>query len=411
MLFGLASSGIAGLFGGALGAILFLTPSGSLGSFAWALHPDLMVFSFLTLFVLTVATSLMPKLNRAPPRPKLGLFSTLALAAAGILWIVFDTRPLLGDFALLSSSLGFAAFTLCAVRRPKNALGYGDVYFGAGAVTLFAVALIKTAVDMQKPYFEWQDYAYTWLAVVGFPTSMIFGVWQHTSHFRGVIPRNAPSVVTALLWCVTLAIYTLSAVAGGATLLAKTGAVIETVTVAAFLLSQSAFTPARPAVRFAFEPNRGRYVWFDRSMRIASFWLAVGTALQLAFALYPGGFRMGYEELLDAWLHTVTLGFYLIVISSYAPVMLPVLLNGRPSAIRLTLVPQLLVSVGVVWRLLADLLVTLAGSGSMVFLAYSPTPVIIAIFILLANIHSVSKGQREDSNPAKPVMQSERVGQ
>jgi hypothetical protein len=89
--------------------------------------------------------------------------------------------PPYGRLALLASAIVFAAYTLSSVKRRGNTVGYGNIYFGVSALTLVAVATIKALIDAQSPYGEWEEYACTWLAVMGFPTSLILGVWQHTS--------------------------------------------------------------------------------------------------------------------------------------------------------------------------------------------------------------------------------------
>jgi hypothetical protein len=121
------------------------------------------------------------KLNMTLANPKLGLISIGLLASATPLWLLFYIHPLMGDIALLASAIVFAAYTLSSVKRRGNTVGYDNIYFGVSALTLVAVATIKALIDAQSPYGEWEEYACTWLAVMGFPTSLILGVWQHTS--------------------------------------------------------------------------------------------------------------------------------------------------------------------------------------------------------------------------------------
>jgi len=402
-LVGVGLSGVTGLAGGVLGVLLLSGWNRRVDWVAWILHPDLMVFGFLTLFTVAVATSLVPKLNSTRANPKLGLTSIGLLASTTPLWLLFHTRPLMGDIALLASAIVFAAYTLSSVKRPRNAISYGNIYFGAGALTLIAVATIKTLVDAQSPYGEWDEYTYTWLALMGFPTSTILGVWQHTAHFRGVSPRKTLSAAIAILWCTTLAIYTSSAITT-LHVMRLVGVVIEVIALSTFLFNLSAFTPAQLPSRWAFDPNKWRYRWFDRSIRIASLWLTVGIALQALYAVCPEGFTAGYTQLLDAWIHTISLGFYLVVIASYAPIILPVLLRGRTLNIRLTLIPQLLVSLSVAWRILADLLTVFLGSHTAALLEYSPLPAFLAILVFLVDVHRVRGGRRSDTESPEHLL-------
>ena len=404
-LVGVGASGITGVVGGLLGVLLFSRSNRRVDWVAWAIHPDLMVFGFLTLFIITLAVSLLPRLNRTSIHPKLGLAPIVLLASATPLWAAFYTHPLIGDTVLLAATLVFTLITFSSVKPPRNTVGYGNIYFAAGALTLVVVATIKTFVDAQNPYGEWGDYAYTWLAVMGFPTSMILGVWQHTAHFRGVSPRKKLSAAASILWCAALATYILGATATShATLLAAVGEAVEVAALAAFLFNLSVFTPVQLPSRWALELNKSRYAWFDRSMRIASLWLIVGVALQILYNLSLEGFNAGYGRLLDAWIHTTALGFYLIVIASYAPIMLPVLIRGKASAIRLTLIPQLLVSLGVAWRLLTDLLIAFTGFNAATLLEYSPAPVILAILVFLVDVHRVRGERTPDARTSSPIL-------
>ncbi|MEM0271553.1 MAG: hypothetical protein QW514_03305 [Thermoprotei archaeon] len=387
MVFGVGASGLTGIVGGVLGTLLLFRSTPNLAGLAWTLHPDIMVFGFLTLFICTVATSLLPKLNRAHAHPKLGFTSTLLLTLATLLWLTLQATPIVGDLALLASTLFFLTITATSIRRPRNTLGYGNIYIAAGALTLTLLATVKVFTDTHNPYAEWGDYAYTWLAVAGFPTSMILGVWQHTAHFRGVNPRRMLSAVSATLWCTTLTTYSLSLFTKTyAPRLAEAGALVGVAAVATFLHNLSAFTPVTPPSRWAFDPNRWRYTWFDRSIRLASTWLAVGVGLQ---ALYSTGFGWGYlggVNIMDAWVHTTTVGFYLIVISGYAPILLPVMLRGEPSSIKPTLIPQILVSVGVGLRIIGDLL-PFISHYTVILRDYSSLPVFAAVILYMLSLH------------------------
>lgn len=331
-----------------LGAVLGLPFPPTLAS----LHPRLQLFGFLGIFIAGVAYTLVPRLkNKRLPSGGLAYASLALLLLANLLWLLEPLLPrgleLMGNLALLAGSSLFAALLAPVLGRPSGVLAVSEPYIWLAVLSFPLTSLLLLIHSGPDPFMEG---ALLYLSLLGFPGSMIYGIYIRTIHFRDpfryVVLRKRLALAGFLLQLAAVLWSLASLGERGYLPLASALFLAAGMTV---ILSIQGFRRLREREKLAkmLERDRSRYIYFSSLFDLALLWLLASLALGLLYSL------TGHLALRDSFIHGLALGFMGNTIMAYVPILLPPMLTAKVPYKGLSRGPALLFNAASLWRLLA----------------------------------------------------------
>jgi len=360
-----AGMGILGTVVGILWLGILLGLPSPIDSRIILIHPDLQIFGFLTLFVMGVAYSAIPRFKNKPLRhPRAAAASILLVTFGNVLLLVDAFLPsemsgrLASDLTILLGAVVYAFIALRTLGRPSGPLASAEPFMALSVVALLLSLVNKLASDLSlvSHSYSYSSPAVLQLALIGFPTLMIFGVAVRTVHFRIVTLRRK---LVKAGFIPSLAGVSLSFVAIFSPLEREFTFVSSVLFTAAGMLFVAAINglgdeiSAEQYARMN-ERDRNRYIYFSPVIRIASAWLLAGLLLSVAASLdLPSSGTLGLR---DAFIHSVAVGFIGTTIMGYGAILLPPLTSGRTPFRGLTLTPIWLITAGNIWRVAGSIL-------------------------------------------------------
>jgi hypothetical protein len=347
----------------------------------YVLHPDIQYFGFLTLFILGVSYLLIPRFkNKRLDISPLTISAPFLIFTANLAWILtpINYRPVFTTIHLAADI--FYTITVCRIMgMPAGRLASSEIYILLSPLLLDAAVIMKLYYELQGLGTPWWSTSYLQLSLLGFPTSMTYGVTVRTIRFRiGVLPR------WRAIW-VSLTLY----IAGHWLAIASQWLDMHpTIPSAVFLVSGTAFIAGVEGFKMIRsgrgldqmdERDRIRYQYFSTILSIGFIWLIAGllSGLTLAFA--------SLHWLRDIHIHSITIGFIANMIMAYAPILLPPLISLRTPFRSLTPLPAYLVNIGQLLRVLGMLF-------SPTLVSFSGIPLIAGLGTFLVMVHRLGGG-------------------
>jgi hypothetical protein len=383
VLLGVSVGSLIGLLAGILGSIYIYSIRSHSGAPSIVVaHPQLEVFGFLATFITGVASLLLPKFNLKRPRPFLAAWAISLYACGSLLWVIRPASIVLGDALSLAGAVLSSTMIFTSLSRPRNPLGYGNLFFGAAGVTLILTLSFLT-------YFDASGHAapqsFPLLELAGFPTTMIFGVQLQTVRFKRAPPNLLFARTATGLWATFLLACGLSIYAPTPSLVLLSSILFSAGGL--YLLGGlNAFRRATKPTVWALNENMHRLPYFDASSRIAAYWFAASALFLVADALIHKGYWR--SSLTDAYVHSLAVGYLMTTIMGYAPILLPGLLGTRVKDFKTQLSPLLLVSAGNAWRIVGDVSAGVSGGANYLYSGYSFLPVLVGAALFLIQAHS-----------------------
>lgn len=390
----IAAGSTLGMLGVVLGAIWLMALWGLTGA-PWLImiHPDLMILGFLQLFILGVASILIPRFrNRRIPSPRLGLAS-VGLIVSGAAFSPLhglSLPPVLGASLMLAGSLAFSTMLMMSLGRPNPRFAAGDYYLHLGLTSLPILLLLRFlgSAGLAPSHWGYSSLGGLLFSIAGFPLAMMAGVMTRTIHFRVAVIKPKFSISSFIVYVVMASLFVIESQLSTPPLqIAVTSLFIIWAVLFASSIELFKKDTGEQFSRMN-ERDRTRYLYFVSLIRIAGAWLFISAILAVLYVYASlGGSPLGFA-LRDSQIHALTLGFIGHVVMGYGPIMLPGLLSRRMPYIGLSLVPPYLLTAGTAWRIVGMVLDPLVGADLWIT-SLSGIVIIIAIIHFLLMIHRI----------------------
>ncbi|MEM4311304.1 MAG: hypothetical protein QXX95_02840 [Nitrososphaerales archaeon] len=400
-VFGIILGSILALLGSFIGALWLAIISGLSIRYDGALfliHPDLQIFGFLNLFIMSVSYTLIPRFkNKSLDRIDLAYLSII-LVFIGNLFIIFSVtlakdflRALDGSLLIFLGDLIFAIIMLRTLGKPSGPLALAEPFMSLGIIDLILAAFGK--VISEAPFglttFIYRNPGFLQFLLLGFPCMMIFGVMVRTVHFRIAHLRRNFVKMAFILLAITNALSFSSFLRGDLKFLSFSslffllGSLI-------FLFSLDAFKRITrgPIIDRMSERDRMRYLYFSKVTLVASLWLILASIFGFFYSFFLEFGSLNSFFLRDSFIHALTVGFIASTIIAYGPILLPPILFNKTPYKGLSLIPLYLITLGNGWRIIGTML---QHFFSINFLpnAYSGAFVLASMILFLYMIHSL----------------------
>ncbi len=324
------------------------------------LHPSVMMFTFLTLFIMGVSYTLVPTFWGYKSDP-LYAFTTIALLLLGeVMAIIFHVSQLNAVLGVLVSSIGllaYAIYIITKVRLVNQVFYYSDLFILISLITLIFISFYRIYLSVLNgsPYIL-GDYLYDHLIISGFILPFIYGVSTRTMKFKFTyIDRDILGV--------SFYIYLIGNTYGIINLFFR---IYEGLNILPLLYTLSAIFYGYSYNIFELSPGEEyarrmkirdwiRYKFFTRHISIAGMWLYLGYILLIIYVFY-GSIGSSTSLLLwDASLHSITIGFIGNFIVAYGGIMLPPIILRRASYKSLGYHTYLLLNTALILRVAIDI--------------------------------------------------------
>jgi phosphate starvation-inducible membrane PsiE len=165
----------ASLLAGTVAGVIWLSMLSGLVAkppFKVSIHPDHQIYGFLLLFISGVFFVLAPRFkNLDPASVEPFAYTLVGLVALDVLLVVLGTRP--GQLLLVAASIVLLASAMFVIRVPTGRFAVSD-----SSIILSVSALVLSLV----PSWPYSRPDFIDLALLEFPTSMIYGVAIRTVH-------------------------------------------------------------------------------------------------------------------------------------------------------------------------------------------------------------------------------------
>ncbi|MER3601607.1 MAG: hypothetical protein C4339_02700 [Nitrososphaerota archaeon] len=334
---------------GLIGILLGILWLGALtGLFAGApfllLHARVQLYGSLPLFIMGVAYNLVPRFkNRRLAGRKLAYLSLGLVFVGNLLWLLEPGPEAAGGVLLAAGALLFSLLLLPLLGKPSGVLAVSEPYISLAVLLLPISALLLLPYSSQDPF---SNDGLLYLALLGFPTTMIYGIFIRTIHFRdpfrAAVLRKRAAAVSFGLHGAALALTLLSlleprALRYASPLFLGSGL--------GLVYSVQGFRRLKDERQGRMaERDRVRYQYFSTAFTLALAWLLAGLALGFLYG------TLGLLALRDAFIHSLALGFMGTTIIAYVPILLPPLLTARVPYRGLSRGPVYLFSIASLWR-------------------------------------------------------------
>lgn len=314
------------------------------------IHPDHQVYGFLLLFVSGVFFVLVPRFKNKDPgvmmAPAAALIGVTALDAVLAL---LGARP--GDYLLLLSSVILLASALYLIRAPSGRFAVSDCFILLSVLSLTA----SVAYRVLTPGWPYSKLEFVNLVLLGFPTSMIYGVVLRTAHLRAGVGGVGWGRAWASFFSHSLGL-AMDAL-GLIGVLEAPAPVPRALYLAAFLALASSVrgfvvVTSGGSVERMSERDRARHRYFSIVFTMSLTWMLLGLVVGLAASLVGAANHFGPR---DAYIHSISVGFVGTMILAYAPILLPPLISRKVPHKGLTIYPAVVLTVGNLWRVVGFL--------------------------------------------------------
>jgi hypothetical protein len=374
-------------------------------------HGAAQLWGFVALFVVGVALRHLPMVTSGPrPGPA---FARLLLAAllggvvAGFAWSLLPgPAGWLGPLSGAALALGAALFFGFLLRQVggRLRLTWARLVLAAGAWLLAwaaATLLLRWRAAGEGPgaFTEPQRQLLMELAIFGFALNAIYGFGQRL--LSGIVGSPTPrgGLIEAAFWLHNGGVGLMLLAHAAAPWLDALGVAAVTAGAFAYAAGMRGFRRVR---RTAPRPEVGPPL-LARYVQLAFFWLLVGMALLLAGDAYAAA--RGQEPphaYLGAVRHALTVGFMTTLILGVGQRLLPVLGHTLLAWPRLAAPTLLLIGVGNLWRVVAEL-ATPSSAAAFAVLPYSAVLELAALALFTAN------ALRTMWPPADPLLRTGRA--
>ncbi len=406
----IAVGSIFGFFATILGALLLANLSGIHDVPSVSLYSDhayLQIFGFLSEFVCGVAYSVIPLFkSKKLTNPNTAYIIFSLITAANLLGIAaifiggsyYSSLFKIFSFLILISSAFFCYQILDVLSGPRS-LGEAESFLSMATISFVLISVIFFAATTFPQLLNAEDLfgtGFLYLSLIGFAGSMIFGVELRTVAFRMTNYRKSFAKPAALLQAVSIALAFLSSfrdfgVLGdfsGVTFLSS--AVCFAISIRIFEGRKQSrvmlpLTSSRPNV--ATHNSISDYT--DACILSSVLWLVFGLALGIFWQFHDST----NFWIRDSFIHTLAIGFIGSTITAYGPVLLPGVLMDKAPRKHLSLIPLLLLNIGLLIRIGGNFYSTLFPSGPPMWESLSGLAIIAAIVILMKNLHFREAGE------------------
>ncbi|GBC71036.1 hypothetical protein HRbin02_00813 [Candidatus Calditenuaceae archaeon HR02] len=357
LILGVSFATISGVLGAVLGAVWLLSLSGALPFTPSALvHPKLMIFGFVYVFIVSVAMVLVQRFKNVEPSSYLGLrvFSLIVMTVG--VWFFTFAEPgtvawLFSYLAALAGTSSAAFYSVWALGRPSGPLAAADPLISA-SMTLMPLSLALTIFAELESAHAFGRPGLLLILLLGAPAGMVMGVGIRTVHFR------VDTKLRRRAWWLVTPLHTASSAAASAAALLHSES-LELAASVGYLLASAVWVVSVDALRRVKsgeqyarmrERDRVRYLYFSALYRVASIWLLAGCLLSASSSVSLLLAHPLWYTLRDAYIHSIAIGFIGNMILAYAPILMPGLMSARIPYAGLTLYPAALLNAGNVLR-------------------------------------------------------------
>lgn len=359
-----------------LGFLPYLTPWLNL----YELHPRLLVYGFFGIFLVNDAFIFFPERKLESPKLK-GASACIGLLIASLVLLAIpynSSRVASRVLTVAAAALYLRQTNLLCNRPPKVA---SDLILRLNGLFFLGGTLVDFGNTISNRFISGAYWGH--IMTLGFLSLAIMNEEARTfAAFLGKGRlRTRLMQVGALLWAAGAALYYLSSYLQP--VLAVLAVLLEASALVCFLHSIRAFERGAAAEG---ESSTVR-TWFRRHTYTGFAWAVLGILLLLSDAVSHFLGLRAPTRLYDAYLHSITIGFILVTLLGYEPVLMPVHL-GLQSPQKFSYQPFVLVNVGNVLRVFGDL--TSASAAISLGVSLTAAGVLIFIKTMKSSLHSAS---------------------
>lgn len=367
-------------------------------------HPFLQIFGFLAEFVCGVSYSVIPLFkSKKISRIRLAYVPLSLITIANILGIASAVGNIgypglllqVSSFLILFSSIVFCYQILRVLGRPSKILGEAEPFLSMAALSFVLISVIFFVNSAFPAYVgtgsgSLFSAGFIYLSLVGFTGSMIFGVELRTVAFRMTNYRRSVAKAAAILQGLSILLAFVSIFRG----LGYIGAVASVT----FLLSGICFAMAirifegKAKSRTLLPLTEGRpdvashnviSDYTNACIFASTAWLLISFAIGVAWQDF--GVRGFWVR--DSFIHSIAIGFIGSAIIAYGVVLLPGVISQKAPRKNLSLLPLLLLNVGLVVRDAGNLHSTLTVGSLPIWESLSGLFILAAMIVYFENIH------------------------
>ena len=156
-LIAIMMASLLGLLGTAIGALWLASLYGipvDLDSRLFLLHPDLQIFGFLTIIIMGIAYTLIPRFkSKRLDHMRWAYFSILLIVAGNVLSILHVANltnfihPIVGSLILLLGGSIFTFLILTILGKPTGGLAIAEPFMGLAVVSLLLALTVRFLSD------------------------------------------------------------------------------------------------------------------------------------------------------------------------------------------------------------------------------------------------------------------------
>lgn len=359
---------LLGLLGTSIGVVWLATLYGipvDPGRRLFIIHPDLQIFGFLTIIIMGIAYTLIPRFkSKQLDHMGWAYISILLIVVGNVISIINAANlinfihPIIGSALLLIGGLIFAVLILKILGKPSGGLAVAEPFMGLAVVSLLLSMTVRLLSDASLLRFSY-SYAhlgFIQLILLGFPIMMIYGIMIRTINFRIVLLRK-PLVKASFPFALAAIITAFTSIFIDEKILIMLS-MISFLVVGILIISSSEMLKHRtsgPIFERMNDRDRVRHLYFSGTIRIAAIWLLVGLTSGVAMTIsqFYGQYMF---ELRDTFIHSLAIGFVGSMIMAYGPILLPRVISGRVPYKNLSIIPVYLVTIGNAWRVGGNIL-------------------------------------------------------
>ena len=364
-------------------------------------HPYLQIFGFLAEFVCGVGYSVIPlfKSNKIS-NVKVAYVPLSLITIANILGIVrvvgySESLLQISSLLILVSSVVFCYQILSVLGRQSKILGEAEPFFSMAALSFVLISVVFFVNSTFPAYVGTgsgglfsADFIY--LSLAGFTGSMIFGVELRTVAFRMTSYRkNAAKVASALQGLSILLVFV--SVFRGLGRVGDIGSVTFLLSGICFAIAIRIFEgKAKSRVLLPLTEGRPNVA----SHNVISDYTSTCIASSMVWLLFSFSIGVAWQDfgvsgfwVRDSFIHSIAIGFIGSAIIAYGVVLLPGVISQKAPRKHLSLLPLLLLNVGLVVRDAGNIYSTLTVGSLPIWESVSGLFILAAMIVYFENIH------------------------
>lgn len=320
-------------------------------SFTSQAHSVPMVYGFLGVFLVTDAFIISPHRKLVSANMNLA-YATLLLLVTGVyLRFIPRSMSVYANFLILIGAVlyGIQVNRLCSLPPALT----GDRISRVSSMFMMASAFVLVGQSFSLPFVSGMYWVQ--LAVFGFLVLAVFDEESRT--YTTLANRRRADTKLIQLGAALFSIGVVCGYASGYTTgstTAQISAVLELIGLGVFARAIRVLSRHREDSRESSETTETR-IWFEKHVSASYAWLTF-SLLSYMFLVSGQGHWLAPPLLYDAYLHSATIGFVLLTLMAYEPVLMPAHMGKKTDLSRLSLKPFLLVNVGSLMRVVGDAL-------------------------------------------------------